>query len=111
MSEKIKYTAQQIGDALRIEDPNFKGPSPEQIPIIESTHFGPTVIIAGAGSGKTETMSARVLWLVANGFVKPEEILGLTFTRKAAGELSSRIRKRLPLGQPPLIHAFLPKIE
>lgn len=95
MSEKIKYTAQQIGDALRIEDPNFKGPSPEQIPIIESTHFGPTVIIAGAGSGKTETMSARVLWLVANGFVKPEEILGLTFTRKAAGELSSRIRKRL----------------
>jgi DNA helicase-2/ATP-dependent DNA helicase PcrA len=90
-----KYSAQQIGDALRIEDPNFKGPSPEQIPIIESTHFGPTVIIAGAGSGKTETMSARVLWLVANGFVKPEEILGLTFTRKAAGELSSRIRRRL----------------
>jgi DNA helicase-2/ATP-dependent DNA helicase PcrA len=40
-------------------------------------------------------MSARVLWLVANGIVKPEEILGLTFTRKAAGELASRIRKRL----------------
>ena len=95
MSENIKYTAQQIGDALRVEDPNFKGPSAEQIPIIESMHFGPTVVIAGAGSGKTETMSARVLWLVANGFVKPEEILGLTFTRKAAGELSNRIRRRL----------------
>ena len=40
-------------------------------------------------------MSARVLWLVANGIVRPDEILGLTFTRKAAGELAARIRKRL----------------
>ena len=95
IEKKIKYSAKDIGDALRTIDPKFKGPSKEQIPIIESLHLGPTVVIAGAGSGKTETMSARVLWLVANGIVKPEEILGLTFTRKAAGELSSRIRKRL----------------
>lgn len=96
MSElKIKYSAEDIGNALRTIDSKFKGPSPEQIPIIESIHLGPTVVIAGAGSGKTETMSARVLWLVANGIVRPDEILGLTFTRKAAGELSSRIRKRL----------------
>ncbi len=96
MSEiKIKYSAEDIGNALRTIDPKFKGPSPEQIPIIESLHLGPTVVIAGAGSGKTETMSARVLWLVANGIIRPDEILGLTFTRKAAGELSSRIRKRL----------------
>ena len=91
----IKYSAQDIGDALRTIDPKFRGPSEEQIPIIESLHLGPTVVIAGAGSGKTETMSARVLWLVANGIVSPSEILGLTFTRKAAGELASRIRKRL----------------
>jgi DNA helicase-2/ATP-dependent DNA helicase PcrA len=93
--DNIKYSAEAIGNALRTIDPKFKGPSKEQIPIIESLHLGPTVVIAGAGSGKTETMSARVLWLVANGIVKPNEILGLTFTRKAAGELSSRIRKRL----------------
>lgn len=62
---------------------------------IISSDLEPTVVIAGAGSGKTETMSNRVLYLVANGFVKPEQILGLTFTRKAAGELSIRIRKRL----------------
>ncbi len=93
--DEIKYSAVDIGNALRTIDPKFKGPSEEQIPIIESLHLGPTVVIAGAGSGKTETMSARVLWLVANGIVKPEEILGLTFTRKAAGELASRIRKRL----------------
>ena len=93
--EKIKYSAEDIGNALRTIDPKFKGPSEEQIPIIESLHLGPTVVIAGAGSGKTETMSARVLWLVANGIIRPDEILGLTFTRKAAGELASRIRKRL----------------
>jgi DNA helicase-2/ATP-dependent DNA helicase PcrA len=40
-------------------------------------------------------MAARVIYLVANGFVRPDEILGLTFTRKAAGELSVRIRTRL----------------
>ena len=45
----------------------------------------PLVVVAGAGAGKTETMAARVVWLVANGFAKPEQVLGLTFTRKAAG--------------------------
>ena len=62
---------------------------------IISSPLEPGVVIAGAGSGKTETMSNRVLYLVANGFVTPDQILGLTFTRKAAGELSVRIRKRL----------------
>ncbi len=62
---------------------------------IISSPLEPAVVIAGAGSGKTETMSNRVLYLVANGFVTPDQILGLTFTRKAAGELSVRVRKRL----------------
>jgi len=62
---------------------------------IISSGLEPAVVIAGAGSGKTETMSNRVLYLVANGFVTPNQILGLTFTRKAAGELSVRVRKRL----------------
>ena len=70
-------------------------PTPAQIEIIESKHWGPSIVVAGAGSGKTETMSQRVLWLVVNGVVTPDQILGLTFTRKAAGELASRIRKRL----------------
>ena len=48
-------------------------------------------IIAAAGSGKTETMAARVVWLVATGRVSPEHVLGLTFTRKAAGELKLSI--------------------
>ena len=52
---------------------------------------GPLLVVAGAGSGKTETMAARVVWLVANGLVEPDQVLGLTFTRKAAGELAERI--------------------
>lgn len=55
----------------------------------------PGVIVAGAGSGKTTVMAARVVWLVGTGQVKPEQVLGLTFTRKAAGELSGRIRAAL----------------
>jgi DNA helicase-2/ATP-dependent DNA helicase PcrA len=53
------------------------------------------LVVAGAGAGKTETMAARVVWLVANGLVLPEQVLGLTFTRKAARELGVRIRARL----------------
>ena len=55
----------------------------------------PGVIIAGAGSGKTTVMAARVVWLVGTGTVRPEEVLGLTFTRKAAAELSQRVRSAL----------------
>ena len=55
----------------------------------------PGVIIAGAGSGKTTVMAARVVWLVGTGEARPEEVLGLTFTRKAAAELSLRVRSAL----------------
>ena len=55
----------------------------------------PGVIIAGAGSGKTTVMAARVVWLVGSGQLAPEQVLGLTFTRKAAAELSARVRTAL----------------
>jgi DNA helicase-2/ATP-dependent DNA helicase PcrA len=70
-------------------------PSPEQAQVVEAPADRPLVVVAGAGSGKTETMAARVCWLVANRVVAPEAILGLTFTRKAASELDERIRLRL----------------
>lgn len=69
-------------------------PTDEQAAVIEAP-LGPTLVVAGAGAGKTETMAARVVWLVANGLVEPEQVLGLTFTRKAAQQLTSRIRQRL----------------
>ncbi|MFF2351361.1 UvrD-helicase domain-containing protein [Kitasatospora sp. NPDC058115] len=57
----------------------------------------PAVIVAGAGSGKTTVMAARVVWLVGSGAVRPEQVLGLTFTNKAAGELAERVRSALRL--------------
>jgi DNA helicase-2/ATP-dependent DNA helicase PcrA len=69
-------------------------PTAEQSAIISSP-LTPRLVIAGAGSGKTATMADRVVWLVANGWASPDEILGVTFTRKAAGELASRIRSKL----------------
>src|SRR5205807_1289773 len=69
-------------------------PSPQQAAVVAAP-VEPLLVVAGAGSGKTETMAARVVWLVANGHVRPDQVLGLTFTRKAAGELAHRIRQRL----------------
>ena len=91
------YTPDDVARMIMQIDSDFYLPSDEQRPII-SIHdnpLEPAVVIAGAGSGKTETMAARVVYLVANEIMRPDQILGLTFTRKAAGELSARIRKRL----------------
>ena len=69
-------------------------PTEEQAAVIAAP-LEPTLVVAGAGAGKTETMAARVVWLVANGILTPGQVLGLTFTRKAAQQLSERIRLRL----------------
>ena len=57
--------------------------------------LSPAVVIAGAGSGKTAVMAARVVWLVATGQVRSDQVLGLTFTTKATSELGGRIRESL----------------
>lgn len=57
-----------------------------------SAPLAPGVIIAGAGTGKTTTMAARVAYLVASGLVSPERILGLTFTKKATAQLLRAVR-------------------
>lgn len=69
-------------------------PTDEQAAVI-SAPASPALVVAGAGAGKTETMAARVVWLVASGEVLPEQVLGLTFTRKAAQQLGARVRSRL----------------
>ena len=57
--------------------------------------LAPGLVVAGAGSGKTSVMAARVVWLVATGQVSADQVLGLTFTNKAAAELASRLRSGL----------------
>ncbi|MFC4587490.1 DEAD/DEAH box helicase [Sphaerisporangium corydalis] len=83
-----------IGPVELAERLGIPPPTPEQAAVIEAPRE-PMVVVAGAGSGKSETMAGRVVWLVANGLVRPERVLGLTFTRKAAAELAARVRKRL----------------
>jgi len=94
MSNAPRISPIELAERLRAAGFKIYNPIDEQIAII-TAELGPAVVIAGAGSGKTETMSQRVLYLVANGIVRPDEILGLTFTRKAAGELAARMRLRL----------------
>ena len=60
-----------------------------------SAPLAPAVVIAGAGSGKTSVMAARVVYLVATGQVQPDQVLGLTFTTKATAELAHRVREAL----------------
>lgn len=69
-------------------------PSEEQFAAITAP-LEPAVVVAGAGSGKTTVMAARVVYLVASDQVTPDQVLGLTFTTKAAGELASRVRGAL----------------
>src|ERR1700744_4680727 len=84
-----RYSPSELASALGLFEP-----TDEQSAVIAAPP-GPLVVIAGAGAGKTETMAARVVWLVANGYAEPGQVLGLTFTRKAAGQLLRRVRSRL----------------
>ena len=85
----MTYSPAELADAL-----GLPAPTDEQASVIAYPP-GPLVVVAGAGAGKTETMAARVVWLVANGYADPGQVLGLTFTRKAAGQLLRRVRSRL----------------
>lgn len=75
---------------------------------------GPLLIVAGAGTGKTTVITEKIAYLIKNNLAKPEEILALTFTEKAAGEMQDRVDQLLDLGysemQISTFHAFCQKI-
>ncbi|MEK7183300.1 MAG: ATP-dependent DNA helicase, partial [Patescibacteria group bacterium] len=75
---------------------------------------GPLMIVAGAGTGKTTVITRRIAWLIAQGKARPEEILALTFTEKAATEMEERVDRLLPIGYVDLsistFHAFCEKV-
>lgn len=75
---------------------------------------GPLMIVAGAGTGKTTVVTHRIAWLIDQGYAKPEEILALTFTDKAAGEMEERVDRLLPYGYVDLqistFHSFAEKL-
>ena len=89
LAARARHTPEEIARIL-----GRPAPTAEQARII-SADLAPRLVVAGAGSGKTATMVDRVVWLVVNGFARPEEILGVTFTTKAAAELRQRMVSRL----------------
>ncbi|MEN9711489.1 MAG: hypothetical protein RL441_1481, partial [Actinomycetota bacterium] len=105
---KPQLSAAAVAEVLGIP---FDGP---QLAAIEAD-LVPGVIVAGAGSGKTAVMTARVVYLVANGFVPADAVLGLTFTNLATGELQVRVREALTrlaaTNQQPLTDAGEPTVS
>ncbi len=95
MTGRAIDTPEQLRDLLGV-DWTF---SDQQFAAITAP-LEPAVVIAGAGSGKTAVMAARVVWLVATGRVSPGEVLGLTFTTKATAELPEADSRQPARGRP-----------
>src|SRR6202158_4400613 len=86
-----------MADAARGAERILEGLNPPQSAAV--THeTGPLLIIAGAGTGKTQVITRRIAWLIATRRARPSEILALTFTDKAADEMQVRVDQLVPYG-------------
>src|SRR5437763_380522 len=86
--------------SFRLGEPRpdiLQGLQPEQRRAVEHG-AGPLLIVAGAGTGKTHVLTARIVHLIASGAAKPHEILAVTFTEKAAAQMQERVDLSTPLG-------------
>jgi len=87
--------------------------TPEQRDIVQTTGK-PLLVLAGPGTGKTEVLAQRILFLIKNSLATKEEIVGITFTTKAANQMKDRLKQLgLPEDEHPLIctlHSLATKI-
>lgn len=93
ISESLKCEKSYLDNILKDDDPNIDLDENQRKVVLSDEDY--TLVIAGAGAGKTTTVEAKVKYLVDKGFAKAEEILVISFTNKAVEELKERIVKKL----------------
>ncbi len=108
----VYHTTSNPGFVIQSNMAEIK-PNPAQAKAIAYGE-GPLLIIAGAGTGKTTVLTQRIIHLVSSGIAKPEEILALTFTEKAANEMQERVDVGMPYGYAEMwvstFHSFADRI-
>lgn len=90
-----EFVAREMGRWKDFFDGVEKYPLTKQQRLAVVTDEDNTLVLAGAGTGKTSTLMAKVGYLLKSGLAKPEELLLVSFTRKSADEMQARIRKKL----------------
>ena len=89
--ENLAAEKQETYQTKASEKNNFNNLNDQQFEAVQHTQ-GPSIIVAGPGTGKTKTLTGKIAWLISNHIATPDEILAITFTNKAAGELRERIQ-------------------
>ena len=93
LSSHLKSENIYLDNILKSVDPVIKLDDEQRKVILSDEDY--TLVIAGAGAGKTTTVAAKVKYLVERKGIKPEQILVISFTNKAVGELRDKINKSL----------------
>src|ERR687891_421323 len=105
--ELVVQPAPRARPHLRIQPPLLADLTARQRKAV--THGqGPLLIVAGAGTGKTTVITRRIAWLIAEKRAKPSEILALTFTDRAALEMTERVDRLVPYGYTDTVDSTLP---
>jgi len=98
IEEKLITEREYLDNILKEIDPNIMLDEDQRKVVLTDEDY--CLVIAGAGAGKTTTVAAKVKYLVEKKNIKPEEILVVSFTNKAVGELKERIQKQLGIDCP-----------